>query len=172
MSAAAAYVVGGECDAWCTKCKRDTWHNIVALDASEKLPAQVICRSCKGTHKYRAAKVPVTDAATPKPAAGAKAAAGKAKTGKKPAKKGSKSPAAPTPAQTAKRWEEMMQKTAGTAEQNYAVTKGYDPGAVLRHTTFGLGFVTQSVGWNRITVLFQDAERTLVSRHGQKPPEL
>ncbi len=158
-----ALTTGGECDAWCTKCKRDTLHNIVAMDASGKTPAQVQCRSCQGAHKYRAPKE------TPAPAAVKKAAAPKKKTGtKKATSKGAT--AAPTPAALYKRWEELVGKRAGTSAQRYKVTAGYGADDVIEHTQFGLGFVTEEVGWNRIKVLFQDAERTLLARHGQNPP--
>jgi len=155
------YAVGKECDAWCTKCKRDTLHNIVALDASG-LPAQVECRSCGGGHKYRAPKAPVAAAA-----AKAKAPAKRvpAKTSKQAA-----AAAAAAPAAIYKRWEELVGKRAGTPAQRYAVTQAYGVEDVVEHTQFGLGFVLAEPAWNRIKVIFQDAERTLIARHGQKPP--
>jgi hypothetical protein len=91
------------------------------------------------------------------------------KTGtKKAASKGAT--AAPTPAALYKRWEELVGKRAGTTAQRYKVTAGYGADDVIEHTQFGLGFVTEELGWNRIKVLFQDAERTLLARHGQNPP--
>jgi len=158
-----AVTAGGECDAYCTKCKRDTLHNIVAMDATGKTPAQVQCRSCQGTHKYRAPK----DA--PVAAAGKKAAApAKAKTASK--KGAAKTPAAPSPAMLYKRWEELVGKRAGTTAQRYKVTAAYGADDVIEHSQFGLGFVTEELAYNRIKVLFQDAERTLLARHGQNPP--
>jgi len=159
-----ALTTGGECDAWCTKCKRDTLHNIVAMDATGKTPAQVECRSCKGAHKYRPPKESPAAVAAP----AAKKAAAK-KTGTKKAGT-SKVAAAATPAALYKRWEELVGKRAGTTAQRYKVTAGYGADDVIEHTTFGLGFVTEELGWNRIKVLFQDAERTLLARHGQNPP--
>jgi len=133
------------------------------MDASGKTPAQVECRSCKGAHKYRAPKqTPVAVAvAAPKKAAAKKAGTKKATT---------KTSAAPTAASLYKRWEELVGKRAGTSAQRYKVTAGYGADDVIEHTTFGLGFVTEEIGWNRIKVLFQDAERTLLARHGQNPP--
>lgn len=156
---------GGECDAYCTKCKRDTLHNIVAMDATGKTPAQVQCRSCQGTHKYRA----------PKEAPAAAKKAPKAATPKAPAKAGAKkastkTSAAPSAAQILKRWEEYVGKYAGAAAQRYKVTAAFSPVDVIEHSQFGLGFVTEELGWNRIKVLFQDGERTLLARHGQNPP--
>ena len=53
--------------------------------------------------------------------------------------------------------------------QSYAVTGAYGVDDVVEHSTFGLGFVLEATAWNRIKVIFQDAERTLIARHGQKP---
>ncbi len=152
-----ALTPGGECEAWCTKCKRDTLHNIVAMDATGKTPAKVLCRSCKGEHKYRA----------PKSAAGEKVTKRPARATRKSAEAKS---SAPSPAALYKRWEELVGKHAGTAAQRYKVTAGYNTADVIEHKDFGLGFVTEELAWNRIKVLFQDAERTLLARHGQNPP--
>lgn len=156
---------GGECDAWCTKCKRDTLHNIVAMDSTGKTPAQVQCRSCQGTHKYRAPKdTPVAKIVA------AKATGSKASGGTKKASSGSKQAAATSSGSIYKRWEELVGKRAGVPAQRYDVRSAYGPDDVVEHTQFGLGFVIEDLGFNRIKVLFQDSERTLLARHGQKPP--
>jgi hypothetical protein len=152
---------GGECDAWCTKCKRDTLHNIVAMDSTGKTPAQVQCRSCQGTHKYRAPKE------TPVAKALAKAPKAKAAGTKKAADKKS---AAPSTASIYKRWEELLGRRGGNQAVPYKVTAAFGYDDVVEHKDFGVGFVIEEVAYNRIKVLFQDSERTLVARHGQKPP--
>lgn len=160
---------GGECDAWCTKCKRDTLHNIVAMDSTGKTPAQVQCRSCQGTHKYRPPKeTPVAKALAKGAAAGA-AKTPSAKAEKKAAEKKAAAAAASS-ASAYKRWEDLLGKRGGNKAAAYKVTGGYDLDDVIEHKDFGLGFVVEEVGYNRIKVLFQDSERVLVARHGQKPP--
>jgi len=141
-----AETAGGECDAYCTKCKRDALHNIVAMDATGKTPAQVQCRSCQGTHKYRAPKSA--------PAVTKKAAAPKAKSTSKKAL-AAKTPAAPSPAALYKRWEDLVGKKAGVTAHRYKVDAAYGADDVIEHKQFGLGFVTEEVNWNRIKVLFQ-----------------
>jgi len=162
MSAVAknAYAVGKETDAYCTKCKRDTLHNIVALDA-KGIPAQVECRSCGGGHKYRK---PASAAPAPRTATRKVAGTGTKKVSAKAAA------AAALPAQIYKRWEELVGKRAGVTAQNYTVTSAYGQNDVVEHKQFGLGFVVEETSYNRIKVLFQDAERVLVARHGQNPP--
>lgn len=154
---------GGECDAWCTKCKRDTLHNIVAMDATGKTPAQVQCRSCQGTHKYRPPKDTPVAKALAKTAAPKKASAAKGE------KKAAEKKAAST-ASVYKRWEDLLGRRGGNPAVKYIVTASYEPDDVVEHKDFGLGFVLEEVAFNRIKVLFQDTERTLVARHGQKPP--
>jgi hypothetical protein len=135
------------------------------MDATGKTPAQVQCRSCQGTHKYRA---PKEAAAAPKAAKVAKTTSPKSAGTKRPSEKGSGAP------QTAealhRRWQGLVSQRAGTAEKPYAVTSAYGPEDVVKHSQFGLGFIVEEVAFNRVKVLFQDAERTLVVRHGQKPP--
>ncbi|MDR2198283.1 MAG: hypothetical protein LBR53_02290 [Deltaproteobacteria bacterium] len=46
--------VGGETEAYCTKCRRDTTHMVVTLDGTKI--KKVECLSCKGQHMFRAPK--------------------------------------------------------------------------------------------------------------------
>ena len=57
----AAKRVGGEVVAFCTKCRMDLAHTIIAMDGTK--PARVQCNTCNGQHNYRgkaeaAAKAP------------------------------------------------------------------------------------------------------------------
>jgi hypothetical protein len=163
------YKVGGECDAWCTKCKRDTLHNIIALAAGNLIPARVECRSCHGVHNYAAPK------STPRPKAErSKVSAApreKAPSAGTPTKAPKPSPAATAKAATAARenelrWEGFVVRNAAVPEQAYSARSVFAPGDTIRHTNFGLGFVVEKTGDQRIKVLFRDAERTLVTGYG------
>src|SRR5215218_6390706 len=50
--AIANYKPGSEVDAWCTSCKADKMHRIIAVVNGN--PKKVECLSCKGHHLYRA----------------------------------------------------------------------------------------------------------------------
>ncbi len=167
------YKVGGECDAWCTKCKRDTLHNIIALAAGNVLPARVECRSCHGMHNYAAPK------STPRPkaerskvsATSREKAASASGVPAKAAKPAKPSPAALTKAANAVRenelrWEGLVARNAAVREQAYSARAAFGPGDTIMHTTFGLGFVVEKAGDQRIKVVFRDAERTLVTSYG------
>src|SRR5438309_8942814 len=45
--------VGGEADAWCTKCEMVLAHTVIAMVGTK--PVKVECNTCHGVHKYRAA---------------------------------------------------------------------------------------------------------------------
>jgi hypothetical protein len=63
--ATASVPVGGEVDAWCTSCKRELNHVVVAKLAGAIKRVQ--CLSCKGQHNYRAAAAAVKPPARPRP---------------------------------------------------------------------------------------------------------
>lgn len=169
--------VGRNCDAWCTRCKMDLAHTIVAMVGGT--PVQVKCNTCDGIHKYRAPKTQ-TEApgslksrfggaagAASTPAAGSAPRSSAPKTTKTAAK--AEREAEVSLKELRRRWDEALSRTAGTAQVPYDVKATYAVDDVLEHPKFGLGFVEEEVGFNRIRVLFQDAERVLVARHGQKP---
>jgi hypothetical protein len=47
-----SYSVGGDIDAWCTKCKLELGHTITAL--VDNLPKKVKCNTCSAQHIFRA----------------------------------------------------------------------------------------------------------------------
>ena len=44
--------VGGDIDAWCTRCKMDLGHTILAMVGTKA--ARVRCNTCQGEHNYKA----------------------------------------------------------------------------------------------------------------------
>ena len=47
------YQVGKSCEAWCTRCKLEAEHTIIAM--VDSLPKRVECNSCHSHHNYRLA---------------------------------------------------------------------------------------------------------------------
>ncbi len=45
------YSVGGDVNAWCSKCKMELAHTIIAM--VDELPKKVQCNTCSGKHNYR-----------------------------------------------------------------------------------------------------------------------
>lgn len=160
------FAVGRNCDSWCTRCKMELAHTIVAM--VDTLPVKVICNTCGSEHKYRA----------PKGAAGTRASASStASKGTSSRSTSTRAPrvtkadrdAAETLRDLRRRWDENLASSAGADQVPYDVKGDYTAGELVEHPKFGLGFVVEETAFNRIKVLFQDAERVLVARHGKKP---
>jgi hypothetical protein len=49
--------VGGDIDAWCTKCKMTLGHTILAMVGTQA--KRVRCNTCQGEHNYRGTSAPV-----------------------------------------------------------------------------------------------------------------
>lgn len=133
---------GAEIDAWCTRCKMDLGHRIVAMVG--KGPKRVLCMTCSSEHNYRA----------PKSAEVAKAS--KKTTTKAKAKPGARALAA---AAAREEWEAKVR--SGAPVKRYGISESFQEGEVITHKKFGDGYV-EAVNSGKITVAFSDCERTLV----------
>jgi hypothetical protein len=132
--------VGGDIDAYCTKCKMVLAHMVEAMEGQK--PRRVKCNTCKGEHNYRPSK--------PVPRTAAKKTT---KTTKSPSKR------------TKQNWEEVMQEASGKPHKSYSMSGSFGEGDWIEHATFGLGCVQTFTPPNRITVRFADSTKTLVCNH-------
>ncbi len=123
--------VGDIIDARCTKCQSVTNHVIVAMVAAK--PAKVTCNTCSGTHRYR------SPTAVPRVTKSA----------------GS------TPAVKAEEWSELRAAMNNIAAKDYDMDAGYRVGAVIKHSSFGLGLVQRVVGNRKMEILFEEGKKTL-----------
>ena len=155
------YEVGKEVTSYCTKCRVERLHIIVAL-ADEK-PKRVQCKACEGVHNYRPLKrAKERDQADETTAA----AAG---SGKKPAK--AKKPKAKTAAerkfeeklaadqdrrdQLLAEWTAGKENLSGESARPYSMEDVYQLSEAIEHTSFGTGFVKEVIDPNKIMVLFE-----------------
>jgi hypothetical protein len=147
---------GSEIDSWCTRCKMDLGHRIVAMVALT--PKRVICLTCASEHNYRAAQGDVVKAR--------KGADGVTKAAKSPAraktatKAGTKVGAVRGAVRARQEWEQQVQ--SGKPFRQYLSTERYSIGDLLRHTKFGDGHVVGLSAPNKLTIAFVDGERTLI----------
>ncbi len=142
--------VGGDVDAWCTRCNMELAHTIVAMVAGS--PVQVKCNTCGGFHKFRLPP-------------GQKAALAKAKKAKAKASKGtSKAKAEKKPKTTSWEtdWRAQMDQSAELPVRPYRMTETFAQSEVVQHARFGVGVVQQVVGPQRVIILFRDGLRTLI----------
>lgn len=136
---------GDDVDSWCTKCKMDLGHRIVAMVGAT--PKRVICLTCDSQHNYRAPKS--ADAKAPK----ATKRRTKASTGK-------------TARQTKLegRWEDLVGDRPTATFKRYNIKTKFQVEDFIDHPKFGPGAVVAVTAPTKITVVFRDGEKTLA--HG------
>lgn len=148
---AKAPAVGGEVDSWCTKCKLDLNHRIIAMDGEK--PKRVECMTCKGHHNYR----------RPKSAEPVKKKA-RAKTTRTSARARVTAAAAAKATQN-KMWEDAIVGRAATDFAVYGMSGYFEAGQLIRHKKFGDGVVAELIEGGKISILFEEGPKTLV--HGR-----
>jgi hypothetical protein len=130
--------VGAEVEAHCPKCKADTQHVVVSKYEDEIRRVQ--CNPCGDVHPYRKPRGE-SDEEEPAPM-------------KKKAQK-----AKPT-------WEQVMAKSSKKQPKPYQLGDYFKENELLSHPKFGVGFVSENIGDDKIEVTFKDDKRVLV--HNRK----
>ena len=124
--------------AYCTSCKLDLAHVIVALDG--KKVKKVLCKTCNKEHVYKA---PKKGKAPPK----------KKKTTAK-AKKITISPL--------EEWETAMKQAKDAPISVYAQDGSFKEGEKLDHSSFGKGLITKLIHPNKMEVIFEDGTKFMI----------
>jgi hypothetical protein len=126
---------GGDTDSYCTKCKLNLEHIIMAMIGGSIV--KVKCKTCGSIHKFKG-----MPAAKPKTSR---------TTGSTPRSYISNQAL----------WETAID-TAGGKEAPYDMSGNYQAGDIIVHNMFGKG-VVQKCLYNKCTVLFRDRERILAT---------
>jgi hypothetical protein len=111
-----ALKVGGDIDAFCTRCKMELGHTILAMVGTR--PARVRCNTCQGEHNYRG-----TSAPAPRKAASAAR--------EKP---------------TVTSWEALLAQKDLSRARKYSIREKFEAEEVLSHPVFGIGLVQEVRG--------------------------
>ena len=137
---------GSEVDSWCTKCKLDLNHRIIAMDGAK--PKRVECLTCRGHHNYR---VP------------------KSQQKAKPVRKTTRRSAAATKAALLREeqerralWEEAIMGRTAPDFTSYKISDIFQLGELVRHKKFGDGVVSELFEGGKMQVLFEAGPKTLV----------
>lgn len=148
--------VGSEVDAYCTKCKMDLLHRVVAV--LEARPKRVECLTCHSQHNYRKPKGASSSVRMTKPpragASAAKAAAPKTKRLGKAA------------AELLSTWEARVSGKSKSDFTRYSVKQTFAADQLLEHASFGQGYVASVLQDNKINVVFRDGEKVLAHARG------
>lgn len=142
----AAKEVGKEALAYCTSCKMDLNHVIVALQGDRL--ARVQCKTCKKEHAYKAPKG-ATEPTTPK------------------AKKGKKADAEPSSTPVELEWQKLMETHKAAQTKPYSAKTPFLLGDKLNHPVFGDGIVMKLIHPNKLEIIFRTDLKVLI--HGGHP---
>lgn len=154
---------GGEIDAYCTKCRLDLTHRIIAMVGD--VVKKVECKTCGSHHLYRRPKTErdAAHARLEKKAADRKAAAA---SGGSPTSGGNSKSARAERAERAEReltqtWEHAIAGQPTTAFKPYRVSQTFGTGELVRHPKFGDGVVQRVLDPSKVEILFKDGPRTM-----------
>jgi len=139
---------GQEIDAYCTRCKMDLTHRIIAVVGDK--PVKVECRTCFGTHNFRAPK------STPSARAAQAAAATAAPSSRS-------TTAAPRKSRASAAEEHVALVPPDHARVHaYRMTETFQKDHWLAHKSFGIGLVLAVLADDKIEVRFESGHKVLV----------
>lgn len=125
--------------AYCTSCKMDLNHIVVAMKGDQIAKAE--CQTCKKTHAFKAPKG-ITEP---------------------PKKKTRKSAnAAPTAQSIEAEWEKLMTAHREAPTKKYGTKSKFALGDKIKHDTFGEGIVGRIIYPNKIEVIFRADLKILI----------
>lgn len=142
---------GDDVEAWCTRCRMDLNHRVIAVVGSNI--QRVHCLTCGGDHKYY----------PPKGQASEKTETVRARGTRSTAKNQKLMPEKISPARAAGEWSAIMKDMSpDTAPTPYNVRQSFRPSEFIEHPVFGTGRVMEIVGAERIQVIFKDGRKVLI----------
>lgn len=142
---------GDDVEAWCTRCKMNLNHRVIALTAQGI--QRVHCLTCLGDHKYY----------PPKGEKAARLEAVREKTGVASAARSTRSPAERNSARAESEWNTFMKDVSPDVfARPYRVTESYRSGEFLEHPVFGTGKVVDVLGAERIEVIFREGRKVMI----------
>ena len=149
-----ALTAGSEIDSYCTRCRMDLGHRIVAMVGGA--PKRVICLTCNSEHNYRAPRTSASPSVfvrnkkvEPKPTAAQRV------TQKVRAEQ--------------ERQDTWATRTLGKATDaftKYGMDRHFREGELILHAKFGEGYVDAVLDGGKVSVMFRDGARTLAHRVG------
>lgn len=136
--------VAKEIVSYCTSCKRDVMHTIVAMN--EDRIVRVLCRSCKKEHAFRRSPDKISSVR--------ERPAGRTAHGKSYF--------------DVEDWSTEMGKLKGVAAKPYTMDGLFEEGQKMAHHAFGTGIVKRLIAHDKMEVLFEGGIKLLI-RGGSLP---
>ena len=139
-SESADTLIGKDLEAYCGKCKLDTWHTVTATKNGKI--SKVMCKICTSYHAFKAPEKDLD----------------KAKTSTTTRRRTSTTPRT---SRSKKDWGTLVGQIEDQSVVEYALSGEFSTTPAIRHKTFGVGVVTKVLNKNKIEVLFQDGTKIL-----------
>lgn len=143
-SSSKSTAVAKETLAYCTSCKMDLNHRIVAMKGDQI--AKVECLTCRKEHVYKAAKGVNDPKKAPKP--------------RKKAASDDSSKSAPVEQE----WQKLMLQHREKPMKAYSLKGNFDLGDKISHPKFGEGIISRLIYPNKVEVIFQMDVKVMI--HG------
>ncbi len=147
-----ALTAGSEIDSYCTRCRMDLGHRIVAM--VRDAPKRVICLTCNSEHNYRA----------PRSATGSSVVIRSKKTAPKATAAQRVTLKARAEQERHEAWSTRTLGKAVDAFTKYTMDRRFKEGELVIHSKFGEGYVEIVLDANKVSVMFRDGARTLAQR--------
>jgi hypothetical protein len=137
---------GSEIDAWCTKCRLDLGHRIIAM--VENRPKRVVCQTCGSQHNYRAPKS--VDRGVRVRRTTKASSAPRSRTAKAQAE-----------FDRIQEWETKIAGNSLDSFTRYSIDRVFEVDELVAHKKFGEGYVVEILANNKVTVMFKDGPKVL-----------
>ena len=135
------YSAGHDIDTYCSRCKLDLAHVIIALSAGQ--PVRVLCKTCNSEHAFRKPKRKTTGVT------------------KRAASKKSTTSAPQGPLST-EAYHQLLSGRDLSRSRRYTIKETFEVDDVVDHKKFGIGLVTKMLGDQKIEVTFREGVKILI----------
>lgn len=136
------YSAGHDIDTYCSRCKLDLAHVIIAVSAGT--PVRVVCKTCNSEHAFRKPKRKATGVTKRTPSAR------KAST------------AAPQGPLSTEAYHQLLSGRDLSRSRRYTIKETFSVDDVVDHKKFGIGLVTKMLGDQKIEVTFREGAKILI----------
>jgi hypothetical protein len=154
---------GDDVEAWCTRCRMNLNHRVIAVVGSLIQRAQ--CLTCGGDHKYYPPKYEKGERGQTVVVRGSASGKGSSKVSSGDR---SRKSAPKTAERAAGEWTTFMQDLEeGSELRNYAASEAFRAGEFIRHPIFGEGKVLDIVGAEKMEVVFREGRKILLCNRAQ-----
>jgi hypothetical protein len=148
---------GTEVDSYCTKCRMDLLHRIIAVHNGRIM--RVECRTCGGHHNYRRPKS--ASASQPRVAAPRAPAQERTRTTSSFVPSARRAAAVEAEKQREASWQKAVLGQPISSFKAYRASQTFNSGDLIRHGKFGDGYIVRVIDRQKVEVMFKDGTRML-----------